>query len=302
MSRLEIRPVTPVIGAEIAGVDLSHRLEPEDFAAIEGALLDHHLLVFRDQEVPLDRLIEFARHFGNVSLPPVGNPHPDHPEAMIFDLTHPRGAGADIWHLDGVYTKTPPMGTILQAITLPKEGGDTCFANMFAAYEALSPAFREMLGELRAVHDVTLPMRRAVEKGVHPAEELETMRAENPPIDHPLVRTHPESGRKSLFVSENTTTHILGLTERESDLLLHFLFHHVESPEFQCRLRWDTHTIAFWDQRCTLHFAVPDYHERRVMYRLSIDGDVPPLVRAHEFLDRLMDLLDVVEGRRVAHG
>jgi taurine dioxygenase len=275
VNALEVHPVTPAIGAEVAGVDLARPLDEETVGLLARALLDHQVLVFRDQEVPLDRLIEFARHFGNVSLPPVGNPHPDHPEAMIFDLTHPQGAGADIWHLDGVYTKKPPMGTILQAITLPEQGGDTCFANMYAAYEALSPALRELLGGLHALHDVVLPMRRAVDKGVHPPEELEIMRRENPPVDHPLVRTHPETGRKSLFVSENTTTRILELTERESDLLLNFLFHHVESPQFQCRLRWDTRTIAFWDQRCTLHFAVPDYHERRVMYRLSIDGDVP---------------------------
>ena len=193
----------------------------------------------------------------------------------MFDLAEPRGAGADIWHLDGVYTKTPHMATILQAVTLPEKGGDTCFGNMVAAYQALSLPLRKMLGSLRALHDVSLPMRRAVDKGIHAPAELDAICKENPPVAHPLVRTHPQTGRKSLFVSENTTTEILGLTERESALLLHFLFHHVTSVEFQCRLRWDPRTIAFWDQRCTLHFAVPDYVERRVMHRLSIDGDVP---------------------------
>jgi len=275
VNSLEIRPVTPIMGAEIGGIDLAQPLDEETVDSLNQALLDYQLLAFRDQDVPLDRLIEFARHFGNVSLPPVGQPHPEHPEAMVFDLTEPRGAGADIWHIDAVYTKTPPKATILQAITLPEFGGDTFFGNMVAAYEALSPPLREMLSELRAVHDVTEPMRRAVNKRIYEPEELETMRKENPPVDHPLVRTHPETGRKSLFVSENTTTKILGLTQRENDLLLPFLFHHVTSEEFQCRIRWDPHTIAFWDQRCTVHYAVPDYHERRVMYRLSIDGDVP---------------------------
>ncbi|MBW2361816.1 MAG: TauD/TfdA family dioxygenase [Deltaproteobacteria bacterium] len=134
---------------------------------------------------------------------------------------------------------------------------------------------RELLAGLGALHDVTAPMRRAVAKGIHAPEEFEAMRSENPPVDHPLVRTHPETGRKSLFLSENTTTKILGLTEQENELLLPLLLRHVKSAEFHCRLRWDPHTIAFWDQRCTLHYAVPDYCERRVMYRLSIDGDVP---------------------------
>ncbi|MAG29897.1 MAG: taurine dioxygenase [Deltaproteobacteria bacterium] len=275
MSSLEVQPVTPVIGAEIGGIDLAQPLDDETAAALNQALLDHQVLAFRDQHVPLDRLIDFARHFGHVSLPPVGQPHPQHPEAMIFDLSAPRGAGADTWHVDGVYMKAPPKATILQAITLPKLGGDTFFANMYAAYEALSPAFREMLAGLRAVHDVTEPMRRAINKEIYEPEEFETMRKENPPVDHPLVRTHPETGRKSLFLSENTTTKILGLTDRENELLLPFLLNHVKSSEFQCRVRWDPHTIAFWDQRCTLHYAVPDYCERRVMYRLSLDGDVP---------------------------
>lgn len=272
---LPIEPITPAIGAEVRGVDLAEPLDDATFAAIERALLEHLVLVFRDQDAPLGRLIEFARRFGNVSKPPVGNPHPDHPEAMIFDLESPKGAGADMWHCDAIYTKTPPMGALLQAIQLPRSGGDTCFANMYAAYDALSPPFREMIGRLRAVHDVTAPMKRAVEKGVHPASGLEQMRRENPPVTHPLVRTHPQTGRKGLFVSENTTTRIEGLPDRESDLLLGFLFRHVESPAFQFRLHWDERTVAFWDQRCTMHFAVPDYTERRIMYRLSIDGDEP---------------------------
>ena len=272
---IEIEPMTTVIGAEIRGVNLAAPIDEGDFDVVERSFLEHQVLVFREQDVPLDRLIAFARRFGNVSKPPVGNPHPEHPEAMVFDLVSPRGAGADLWHCDGIYTGTPPMATVLQAIQLPRRGGDTCFANMHAAYEALSRPFREMIEKLNAVHDVTAPMLRAVEKGIHSADELEEMRRANPPVEHPLVRTHPQTQRKSLFVSENTTTRIAGLPERESDLLLGYLFRHVESPEFQCRLRWDAQTVALWDQRCTLHFALPDYTERQVMYRVSIDGDAP---------------------------
>jgi taurine dioxygenase len=272
---IEIEPLTTTIGAEIRGVNLADPIDDGVFDVVERSFLEHQVLVFREQDVPLDRLIAFARRFGDVSKPPVGNPHPDHPEAMVFDLVSPRGAGADMWHCDGIYTKTPPMATVLQAIQLPRRGGDTCFANMHAAFEALSHPFREMIEKLKAVHDVTAPMLRAVEKGVHGADELEQMRRENPPVEHPLVRTHPQTQRKCLFVSENTTTRIAGIPERESDLILGYLFRHVESPEFQCRLHWDEQTIAVWDQRCTMHFAVPDYTERRVMHRVSIDGDAP---------------------------
>lgn len=272
---IRIEPMTAAIGAEVHGLNLAVPIDEATFRVVERAFLEHLVLVFRVQDVPLDRLIDFAGRFGRVSKPPVGNPHPVHPEAMIFDLESPRGAGADMWHCDGIYTKTPPMATILQAVQLPRQGGDTCFANMYAAYEALSPPFRKMLDSLEAVHDVTAPMRRAVEKGIHSADDLEGMRRENPPVEHPLVRTHPATGRKSLFVSSNTTRHIADLPERESDLILGYLFQHVASPEFQCRLHWDEQTVALWDQRCTLHFAVPDYTERRVMYRLSVDGDVP---------------------------
>jgi taurine dioxygenase len=272
---IEIEPLTTTIGAEIRGVNLADPIDDGVFDVVERSFLEHQVLVFREQDVPLDRLIAFARRFGDVSKPPVGNPHPDHPEAMVFDLVSPRGAGADMWHCDGIYTKTPPMATVLQAIQLPRRGGDTCFANMHAAFEALSHPFREMIEKLKAVHDVTAPMLRAVEKGVHDADELEQMRRENPPVEHPLVRTHPQTQRKCLFVSENTTTRIAGIPERESDLILGYLFRHVESPEFQCRLHWDEQTIAVWDQRCTMHFAVPDYTERRVMHRVSIDGDAP---------------------------
>ncbi len=275
LNGIEIHPVTPVIGAEVGGVDLAEDLDDETFARIEQAFLDHKVLFFRKQNVPVDRLLEFARRFGPVSLPPIAPVHPDHPDVMVFELTDPRGAGADTWHVDAIYTETPPLGTILQAVKIPELGGDTYFGNMVAAYEALSPKLREMLSTLRAVHDISAPMRRAVEKGIRKPEELETTREKFPPVDHPLVRTHPETGRQSLFLAANSTTKILGLNDRESDLLLPFLFQHVTSGEFHCRLRWDLQTIAFWDQRCTLHYAVPDYHERRVMNRYSIDGDAP---------------------------
>ena len=275
MSGLEIRPLTPVIGAEIRGVDLREPLAGEEVAAIERAFLARQVLFFRGRDVPVDRLLDFGRHFGNVSLPPIAPAHPEHPDVMVFELVDPRGAGADTWHVDAIYTEEPPKATILQAVKLPEVGGDTYFANMVAAFEALSPAFQEMISGLRAVHDIAAPMRRAIDKGIRSEEEYEATRRTFPPVEHPLVRTHPETGRRSLFLAANSTTRIVGLSEGESDLLLSFLLNHIQLPEFHCRFRWEPHAIAFWDQRCTVHYAIPDYKEQRTMYRLSIDGDKP---------------------------
>jgi taurine dioxygenase len=145
---------------------------------------------------------------------------------------------------------------------------------MVAAHDALSPPIQRLVAGLRAEHDITRPLRRGIAAG-HVHASLEEMQKRWPPVDHPVVRTHPVSGRKALFVNGNSTTRILGLSERESDVLLSFLIDHVRSPEFQCRFRWEVGSMAFWDNRTTQHFAVPDYAERRVMHRVTISGDVP---------------------------
>jgi len=275
VSALEIVPLTPVIGAEVRGVDLSEPVSSDIFDQIDRAFLEHQMLFFRNQQVPVDRLLDFGRHYGNVSLPPIAPAHPEHPDVMVFELVEPRGAGADTWHVDAIYTPNPPKATILQAVKIPEVGGDTYFANMVAAYESLSPRFQEMLAGLRAVHDISIPMRWAIDKGIRSEEEYEPTRRAYPPIEHPLVRTHPETGRKSLFLAANCTAKIAGLSDAESDLLLGFLLRHIQSPDFHCRFQWDPRTIALWDQRCTVHYAIPDYQEQRTMYRLSIDGDTP---------------------------
>ena len=169
----------------------------------------------------------------------------------------------------------PPLGSILRAVQLPPVGGDTCFASMYAAYEALSPPVRALVDGLRAVHDVTKPMRKAIAAG-HTKLGLAEMQARWPPVEHPVVVTHPETGRKALFVNRNSTTRLVGVSERENDALLPFLLDHVRSPEFQCRFHWEPDSIAFWDNRSVQHYAVADYDQRRVMHRVTIDG--PPAV------------------------
>jgi taurine dioxygenase len=273
MPTVEIRPLTAAIGAEVGGVSLAEHLDDDTIACIRQALLDHLVLFFRDQQLTDDQHLDFALRFGPLSLSPLVTKYQDTPKVTVLDQVSPKGEGADEWHSDNTFMPDPPMGSILRAVQLPAVGGDTCFANMYAAYDALSPPLRSLVDGLRAVHDITKPMRKAIAAG-HTGLDLADMQERWPPTEHPVVVTHPETGRRGLFVNRNSTTHIVGLSERENDVLLPFLLDHVRSPEFQCRFHWEPGSVAFWDNRCVQHYAVADYAERRVMRRVTIDG--PP--------------------------
>jgi taurine dioxygenase len=274
MKGLQIKQVTRVIGAEISGVSLKEPLSSEDRAAIEAALLEHHVLFFRDQDITPEEQVEFARQFGEISTPPFTPKYSKSPDYIVLDQTNPEGEGADNWHSDNTFMAEPPLGSILKAVLLPKAGGDTCFANMAAAYQALSEPIRAMLDGLEAEHDITKPLQKAIDAG-HSEANLSEVQAKWPPVRHPVVRKHPVTGNKALFVNGNSTTRLLEISERENQMLLPFLLDHVRSPTFQCRFRWDAHSIAFWDNRSTQHYAVPDYQERRVMHRVTLAGDRP---------------------------
>jgi taurine dioxygenase len=217
--------------------------------------------------------LAFALRFGPMSISPLATKYQDSPTVTVLDQVRPKGEGADEWHSDNTFMANPPMGSILRAVQLPPVGGDTCFASMYAAYDALSDPVRSLVDGLRAVHDITKPMHKAIAAG-HTTLDLAEMQQRWPPVEHPVVVSHPETGRKGLFVNRNSTSHLVGLSERENDALLPFLLDHVRSPEFQCRFHWEPHSIAFWDNRCVQHYAVADYVERRVMRRVTIDG--PP--------------------------
>jgi taurine dioxygenase len=270
---IEFVPVTATIGAEVRGVDL--RVPPDDdtVATIRQGLLDHLVLFFRDQAIDDDQHLQFALRFGPLSIPPLQTKYQDSPAVTVLDQVYPRGEGADEWHSDNTFMAHPPLGSMLRAAQLPAVGGDTCFASMYAAYDALSEPIRTMLDPLRAVHDITKPMVKAIQYG-HTNLDLAEIQKQWPPVEHPVVLTHPETGRKALFVNRNSTTRIIGLSERENELLLPFLFDWVRSPEFQCRLHWEPNTVAFWDNRSVQHYAVADYKERRVMRRVTIDPPV----------------------------
>ncbi len=270
-SSIEIVPVTAAIGAEVRGVDLADALDDTDVAQLRTALLEHLVLFFRDQDITDAQHLALALRFGPLDVSPLRTVHQDAAEVVVLDQVHPKGEGADEWHSDNTFLADPPMASILRAVQLPEVGGDTCFASMYAAYEALSPAVRDLVDGLRAVHDITNPLRKAIRDG-NTTLDLAEMQATCPPVEHNVVVTHPETGRRALFVNRNSTTHLVGLTDRENDVLLPFLFDHVRSPEFQCRFHWEVGSVAFWDNRAVQHYAVADYHERRVMHRVTIAG------------------------------
>ena len=269
---IEITPLTEVIGAEVRGVDMREDLSDVDVKVIHQALLDHLVLFFRDQDITDEQQVAFALNFGPMYVSPFETVYQDTPEIVVLDQVYPKGEGADEWHSDLTFLADPPLGSILRAVQMPKVGGDTCFASSYAAYEALSPAMQDFLDGLRAVHDITGPLVKAIRDG-HSSMDLAATQAKFPPVEHNVVVTHPDTGRKALFVNRNSTTHIVGLSHRENEVLLPFLNDHIRSPEFQCRLHWEPGTVAFWDNRSMQHYGVPDYHERRVMHRCTVAGE-----------------------------
>jgi taurine dioxygenase len=270
---IRIEPATATVGADIYGCDLSQPLDEATLGAIRRALLDHLVLFFREQPLlSVDEHVRFARYFGEIDLPLFRTKASERPEILVLDQVAPKGEGADSWHADNTYMQTPPMGSILQARMLPEYGGDTCFASMVAAYEALSPAMQGFLDGLSATHS----LEQMVERTKHVAgTSLRDSLSAWPPVSHPVVRVHPESGRKMLNVNANWTQSIDGLSHAESTALLAFLLDHVKSPEFQVRLHWSEGDVAFWDNRAVQHYAVADYTSRRVMQRITISGDRP---------------------------
>lgn len=271
-SSLEIRPLTATIGAEISGIDLREQLDGAELAAIRQAMLDHLVIFVRDQDIGLADQVRFSEYFGSVIVGKGTRVTDDVAGVNVLDQVAPKGQGADNWHSDHMFLPEPPMGTTLRAVQLPSYGGDTCFTSMYAAYEALSPAMQSFLDGLTAMNSAAPVVARVKNMGIY-SNDIE--RDMHPPVVHPVVRVHPETKRKSLFVCGNYTTRIVELSELESKRLLAMLFEHIKNPHFQCRYRWQRNTLALWDNRVVQHCAIPDYQERRVMYRTMISGTRP---------------------------
>jgi taurine dioxygenase len=269
---MEVVPLTSAIGAEVRGVALGGELDDGTIDGIRKALLDRLVLFFRDQDLDDEHHIRFAERFGPISVPTFTTGSSKRPEIIVLDQVAPYGEGADSWHADNTYMAEPPMASILRAVRLPGIGGDTCFASMYTAYEALSPAMQGFLDGLTATHDIMVMVERT--KHLQNAGLRESAKGW-PAVVHPVVRVHPETGRKLLNVNANWTVRVNELARDESDALLGFLFRHLQRPEFFCRFHWSEGAVAFWDNRVVQHYAVPDYADRRVMHRVTVAGDRP---------------------------
>lgn len=277
MTTLSIEPISPALGAIVSGVRLADPLDDAAQRQIEQALLDHHVLFFRDQPLTPTQQANFATRFGDLHIHPIYPNVPEQPEVLVLDTAVTDVRDNAIWHTDVTFLPTPAMGAVLSAKLLPEFGGDTLWASGIAAYEALSAPMKNLLEGLTATHDFTrsFPLERYGNTPEALAQWEETRR-KNPPLSHPVIRTHPVSGRRSLFVNEGFTSKINELSETESEAILKFLFAHTTRPEFTIRWRWQKDDIAFWDNRVTQHYAVDDYRPaRRVMQRATVLGDVP---------------------------
>jgi taurine dioxygenase len=282
-TQLEIRPLHDALGAEVLGLDLSQPLAGDDFQRIHQAHLDHHVLVFRDQRITPAQQVTFSRRFGPLQIHVLREFQlPAQPEVLIVSNIRENGRPIGLgdagvfWHSDLSYKDTPSLGSLLHAQELPAEGGDTLFANQHTAWEALPQALKDVVAPLFAEHTYVARYEELRERSPWRPKLTQQQLDEVKPVVHPVVRTHPETGRKALFVSEHFTTRIVGLPEDESLAVLQELFTLSVQPAFVYRHHWAPHDMVFWDNRSVMHLAAgtPD-HLRRKLYRTTIEGDRP---------------------------
>ncbi|MGI9052120.1 MAG: TauD/TfdA dioxygenase family protein [Ilumatobacteraceae bacterium] len=274
----EIEPVSGVIGAEVRGIDLSVALADETVAALRQAFNDHQVLFFRDQQLSAEQQLAFGRRFGELGVHPYVKANPNHPGVLDI-VTEPddRANFGGGWHTDVTFLPEPDLGSILYAVDVPAVGGDTLFASQLAAYDALSETMKGVLDGLVAVHSAgpqyggggySQQSRAMATRG--------DAEAASSHVEHPVVRTHPETGRKGLYVNPAFTIGIKGMSRAESHPLLRFLYEHATAEPLTCRFRWQAGSVAMWDNRSVQHFALHDYRgARRVMRRITICGDRP---------------------------
>ncbi|MFJ4294440.1 TauD/TfdA dioxygenase family protein [Cupriavidus sp. NPDC089707] len=274
--------LTPCIGAEIGGVDLARPLDDETYTALRQALLKFKVLFFREQDMTPAQHVAAARRFGELEVHPMNPNLPEHPELIVFDRNEKARGQENGYHSDVSWREVPSMGSMLRCLVSPETGGDTIWVNMAAAYARLPEDVQMRIDGLLAVHDAMPVFGAAMTE-----ERYAQMRREYPPVVHPVVRTHPESGEKILFVNEGFVTHLanykehhtrrIGSDSRLGEMdLLQYLYRQTAAPEYQVRLKWRKNTVALWDNRATQHYAVEDYFpQRRVMHRATVIGDRP---------------------------
>lgn len=279
----DLHEMSPSCGAIIEGIDLSQDLTNRQFDEIHEALLDRTVIVFRDQNMTPDQQVAFSRRFGEPQPSELSGfeKSKENPEIDIleYDADNPPHVTRDLWHTDFVGTARPTMGTVLYAKDIPPRGGDTVWVNMVAAYEALSDRMKAHLEGLEAYHDSYQPYAQEVRPEMYDADKgtdyIRDRRAKYVPSLHPLIRKHPVTGKRGLFVNESMTTFIKDMDRKESDMLLRYLYDYLRTPEFNYRHKWKTNDLAVWDNRVSLHYALFDYTDHRLMHRVVIQGDVP---------------------------
>ena len=279
MTSITAQRIAGSLGAEIAGVQLREDLSDEVVAELRRLLLEHLVIFFRDQSFTPEQQIAFARRFGPLDEHDFVKGMPDYPEIIRVvreaDETTKNFGGS--WHSDVTHQRCPALGSVLYAVDVPPYGGDTMFANQYLAYETLSPGMRRMLDGLTAIHTARGPFSpEGRSKDNWKNMQVETSDKAYEEMEHPVVRTHPETGRKMLFVNRTFTVRFKDMTEQESAPLLEYLFQHAEHERFTCRFRWTKGAVAFWDNRAVLHHALGDYSgHRRELWRVAISGDQP---------------------------
>lgn len=274
---MKIERLSPALGAIISGIDLNATLNGEAQQGLQAALVEHQVLFLRQQFLQAEQQRDLALLFGDLHIHPIYPAHERVAEVMVLDSHKQDLRDNELWHTDVTFIQTPPLGCVLSAQQVPEFGGDTLWASSTAAYAALSKPMQALLDGLSASHDIrkSFPAARfAITEA--DAARFEKAKRDHPPVSHPVVRTHPVSGKKGLFVSEGFTTHINELTEAESEALLRFLFAHATHPNFQVRWHWQAGDVAIWDNRATQHFANFDYGAaHRIMHRATVLGDKP---------------------------
>ncbi|MBI1261334.1 MAG: TauD/TfdA family dioxygenase [Rhizobiales bacterium] len=271
---IQVRKFSGGCGAEVLGVNIAN-LSNSDMDAVRQAYVDHGVIFFRDQKITEEEHIAFARRWGPININrffPADQKYPEIAEVRKEKAQKTNIGGG--WHTDHSYDVEPAMGSILVARQLPETGGDTLFANMYAAYDALSPGLKETLSHMRAIHSTAHVFGAGgFYQQTDPNNGMKTAHSDMPEATHPVVITHPESGRKALYVNPGFTVCFEGWTPMESKPLLDYLFAHAALPEFTCRFQWRDGSVAFWDNRATWHYAANDYHgQQRLMHRITIEG------------------------------
>lgn len=279
---LETHRIAGALGAEVTGADLSQDLPDDVLTEIRAALLEHQVIVFRNQTLTPEQQLRFAQRWGEIHLHPYMQGMPDYPEILeIIKTPEDKKNFGGSWHTDQMFSPQPAMGTLLYALEVPSAGGDTLFTSLYLAYESLSDGMKTLLAGLRTVCvGDNFKQHDGMSRAQRYDRDMKHMKVKDPgnvqtTSVHPLVRTHPETGRKALYVGGHVQR-FDGMTDEESEPLLSWLKQHATRPEFTCRVQWEARTLTFWDNRCTEHFAINDYPaETRIMRRITVCGDTP---------------------------